>query len=261
MLARIAAVPPRLRSLLMQAATVLKPANIRERVGELGLCGPDLASIYFIRRRIKSHARLAQYGLRAPDLGLSPLALTPGALDGVPIDEDEAATISRLESSFYMRNMLLRDSDANGMAHSLEIRVPFLDRRMLDLAHSIPGSVRMPAGVADKHLLRTSFRDFLPPELLSRAKTGFWLPIGRWMLGPLRERSEAAIAYVRDSGLLRARPLAQVWRNFERSPDRVWSSAFLLVVLGEYLQRAGRSPAPAPRAATEAPRRTLPQTA
>ena len=45
------------------------------------------------------------------------------------------------------------DGDVNGMAHSLEIRVPLLDQRVADLAYGLPGAVRLPSGKADKHLL------------------------------------------------------------------------------------------------------------
>ena len=76
--------------------------------------------------------------------------MPPEALEFLTVlDADPVWTISELESRFYQQNMLLRDSDVNGMAHSLEIRVPILDQRMVNLVNAIPGPVRLPSGAAD----------------------------------------------------------------------------------------------------------------
>ena len=77
-----------------------------------------------------------------------------------------------MESRLYMSNTLLRDTDANGMAHGLEIRVPFLDRRMLDYAYSLPGPMRMPKGASSKYLLRRTFGDLLRPRSDESAQIG-----------------------------------------------------------------------------------------
>lgn len=91
--------------------------------------------------------------------------------------------VSLLESSFYMRNQLLRDSDWAGMAHSLEIRTPLVDiglfRAILPLLQSAtpPGKLDMAAAVTPA----------LPDEITHRAKTGFFIPVARWLgVGNLR---------------------------------------------------------------------------
>src|SRR5438105_15347858 len=111
-----------------------------------------------------------------------------------------------------MANTLLFDTDTNGMAHSLEIRVPFLDRGVIDYAYSLPGKLRLPRGGATKHLLRQSFAEFLRSEITGRRKTGFTLPIGRWMSGPLRETCEASIARLRRGEILRPAGVDRVWQ-------------------------------------------------
>ena len=147
-------------------------------------------------------------------------------------------SISRLESQFYMGNMLLRDGDANGMAHSLEIRVPLLDQRLLDFAFAIPGSVRLPAGARPKHLLREAFGDLLRPELMRQSKRGFELPVRRWMLGPLRELCQGGLDTLRSIDLVRPESLNSFWNSFEREPESpIWSRVFTLCVLGLYLRQ------------------------
>jgi asparagine synthase (glutamine-hydrolysing) len=126
------------------------------------------------------------------------------------------------------------------MAHSLELRVPMLDRRMLDLVHCLPGRIRLPRGKADKHLLRASFPDLLRPDLLNQGKRGFTLPIKRWMLGPLRELCEESLRSLKIEGMLRPEGIDGVWQTFLREPESpIWTRAFTLCVLGQYLRQAG----------------------
>lgn len=87
------------------------------------------------------------------------------------------AKVSALELCFYMRNQLLRDSDWAGMAHSLEIRVPFVDIEVLRrLAPRIVG-----AEAFSKADMLEGVRDLLPSALLDRPKSGFSVPIATWL--------------------------------------------------------------------------------
>ncbi len=145
-------------------------------------------------------------------------------------------SVSALEGRLYMGNMLLRDSDANSMAHSIELRVPFLDQRMLDLALSLPGSVRLPEGRANKHLLRVTFADLLRSAQLDSPKRGFTLPIRRWMLGPLAELCRSGLEGLKDSGLVRPRAVDAIWSSFLQAPESAaWTRAFTLCLLGHRL--------------------------
>lgn len=85
--------------------------------------------------------------------------------------------ITALEASWYMRSHLLRAADWAGMAHSVEIRVPFVDPVLLEnLAPSLASAD--PPGKAD--MAACSPRP-LPPEILARSKTGFAIPIRAWL--------------------------------------------------------------------------------
>jgi asparagine synthase (glutamine-hydrolysing) len=156
--------------------------------------------------------------------------------DALPAD-DIVAAVSRLETSFYQHNTLLRDGDANGMAHSLEIRVPILDQRLLNLVSAIPGSVRLPLKFANKHLMRAAFAEALPPPIRQQAKRGFSMPIRRWMVGPLRELCEHSLGRLKSSGVLRAQGVDAIWSSFLANPESpIWSRAFTLCVAGNYLE-------------------------
>src|SRR5262249_57244279 len=85
--------------------------------------------------------------------------------------------IARLESSLYMRNQLLRDTDWASMAHSLEVRVPLVDNKLLNQFASIAAK----NGSQSKRLLASSPSVPLPPKVIDRPKTGFTTPIQSWL--------------------------------------------------------------------------------
>ena len=91
--------------------------------------------------------------------------------------QNDKTAISALETAWYMRNQLLRDADWAGMAHSLEIRVPFVD---IDLFRAA-----LPLLVADKApnkaAIATQVSPKLPRQILKRRKTGFRVPVELWL--------------------------------------------------------------------------------
>ena len=97
---------------------------------------------------------------------------------------DDFARISWAELTGYMRHMLLRDSDQMSMAVSLELRVPFLDHELVEYSLGLPAAEKKRYG-GTKGLLVQACRDLLPPAVYERPKTGFALPMQKWMSGPL----------------------------------------------------------------------------
>src|SRR6185437_1639309 len=108
------------------------------------------------------------------------------AVNGGQHNGDVVNTISRLELNGYMTNTLLRDTDAMSMAHSLEVRVPFVDTKVVDYVLSLPGEWKAPSRVGPKPLLADAVADLLPREFLNRPKMGFTLPFEKWLQGCLR---------------------------------------------------------------------------
>ena len=100
-------------------------------------------------------------------------------------------TAALLETKGYMRDQLLRDSDVMGMAHGLEIRVPFLDPLLTDLASQIPAAWKEPTEYA-KPMLIDAFKDKLPVAVWQRPKMGFTFPFDEWFRHD--ERSKAFFA-------------------------------------------------------------------
>lgn len=93
---------------------------------------------------------------------------------------DAHEQVSYLETNWYMQNQLLKDTDYMSMWHSIEVRVPFLDRRLMDLVYQIAPSVRYSPEQA-KHLLIKAFHFELPRAIWDRPKHGFVFPFETWM--------------------------------------------------------------------------------
>lgn len=135
-------------------------------------------------------------------------------------------------------------ADKVTMAHSLELRVPFFDRPLIDFAANLPPSFKT---LGNKWLLRRAMQPYLPAWALERPKQWFGSPVLAWFDGPLRERIQSILldrgALARD--LFRPEALERLLtRHFERREDHVQLVTRLLIL--ELWQRAfldGQAPA------------------
>jgi asparagine synthase (glutamine-hydrolysing) len=132
----------------------------------------------------------------------------------------------------YTEPMLLRDADAMSMACGLELRVPFLDHRLVEFVVLTCRRFQRPG----KFLLRAACSDLFPPGYLNRRKQGFALPMRPWMLGPLQALCHTRLQSLRGSGLLDPLWIDQQWSSFEAGHIS-WPRAWSLVVLGEFALR------------------------
>ena len=94
---------------------------------------------------------------------------------------------------FYLAGQNLVAVDRASMACGLEVRAPFLDRALVELAGRIPSRLKL-AGWQTKYVLKRALRDLLPRAILARRKQGFGVPIGLWLRGPLRRTLEERLA-------------------------------------------------------------------
>jgi asparagine synthase (glutamine-hydrolysing) len=172
-------------------------------------------------------------------------ALMPGLDVGWPdfgaphASESELNELSRLELTVFMRNLLLRDSDVMSMAHSLEIRVPFLDHHVVEVAAAMSGQWKAPRRTP-KSLLVDAVADLLPPQVVHRKKMGFTLPFADWLRGTLRNRVESVLldhdhgAQVAAS--LDHRAVDDVWKRF-LAGETQWHRPWALYVLKTWGER------------------------
>jgi asparagine synthase (glutamine-hydrolysing) len=124
------------------------------------------------------------------------------ASSGAARARDERAAVGLLESTHYLRNQLLRDSDWASMAHSLELRTPLVDVRLLEELAPLLGQF---GGGAGKRLLAMSPQRPLAADIVGRRKTGFGVPMGVWWPDPAAPAGAFA---------LRRAPWARRWARY-----------------------------------------------
>jgi len=159
---------------------------------------------------------------------------------------DDFATMSAWELRTYMTDVLLRDSDVMSMRHSLELRVPFIDRPFIEWLWCQPTALKTD-GHQPKAMLAAAAADVLPPAMASRKKRGFSLPFPIWMRGELRPFLDATFSpeSVSRSGLFDAAAAGERWRGFLRNDDsREWSRVWSLAILVAFANRRGAVAAP-----------------
>ncbi|MBA0084102.1 MAG: asparagine synthetase B, partial [Acidobacteria bacterium Pan2503] len=106
------------------------------------------------------------------------------ALDGLPSTSDDLAPYLWLDQKYYLADDILTKSDRMSMAHSVEVRPPFLDHRVVEFAAKLPACLKIRGG-QQKLILKELMRDKLPPAILKRPKIGFDIPAHEWLRGPL----------------------------------------------------------------------------
>src|SRR5258705_1104711 len=159
---------------------------------------------------------------------------------------DSVNDVSQLELQGYMANTLLRDADSTSIAHSLEVRVPFIGSNVVSYVLSLRGEWKLELGNGKqtKQLLADALDDLLPKDFLARPKMGFTLPFEKWMQSLLRDE----ISTVFDDGAqlgtagLKHDGVGKMWRRFQNAPQAVgWARPRALYVLTRWCQSNGVS--------------------
>jgi asparagine synthase (glutamine-hydrolysing) len=99
--------------------------------------------------------------------------------------EDELGPYLWFDQKYYLPDDILAKVDRMSMAHSVEVRPPFLDHRIVEFAASLPASLKI-RGSCQKFILKELMRGKLPPAIRRRKKIGFDIPVHDWLRGPLR---------------------------------------------------------------------------
>jgi asparagine synthase (glutamine-hydrolysing) len=186
--------------------------------------------------------------LLAAEVAMSAGAGAPPHRDLAALDElPNASAIERvtaLATRGYLTNQLLRDIDAVSMAHSLEVRVPYLDTVVVDTALSLPDSAKLgnvygsdPFGqtyreTGAKRVLIDVGKRWLPPEFDKQRKRGFAMPFADWLRGPLNEVMYDTLdsTVVRARGLLDPTGVEAIRERFLRR-ETSWAEPWLLMML------------------------------
>jgi asparagine synthase (glutamine-hydrolysing) len=124
---------------------------------------------------------------------------------------DAMSMVQYLDLKTYLVGDILTKVDRASMAHSLEVRVPFLDHEFVEWAATIPSTLKLRRGEG-KYLLKKSLEPALPESVLYRRKMGFAVPLDRWFRGPLVERIQAIpdSTWLQETGIFDADALRSI---------------------------------------------------
>ncbi len=191
-------VPAGMRSAMATAMTGaggrFMPGDAARKVAALWKDSGSLPDPYYFGRVLFTPEQVSELMVgRAPSVTASLWRdwLTESALQARQLDS--FAAVSCLEAESYLVNTLLRDTDSMSMAHSLEVRVPFLDHPLVEFVTHLPQEVKLAKGTP-KALLVAALEDLLPAEVVQQAKRGFTFPWEAWLRGPLKAKVENGLS-------------------------------------------------------------------
>ena len=173
-----------------------------------------------------------EFSLLAP--GLADRGHTP---PGLPEEcrPDDIVQMMCADAMIYMPQDILLKVDRASMAHSLEVRAPFLDREVVELALSLPGRWHR-RRFAGKWMIKETFSDYLPAAIWKRRKQGFSVPLHSWFMGRLGD--ELAELGRRDTGPVEPGHLQQLLdehrRKIRDNSYRLWSIYVYLMFREKY---------------------------
>jgi len=196
---------PLLRSIAALAAGVL---GVHPKAAGMIEYGGSYAGAYLLNRGLFMpweldrvlDPELVRQGLER----LRPVLMIDAQLN--PRPHSAFARVATLESSFYLRNQLLRDTDWASMAHSLEVRVPLVDSMLLARLAPLAVQAHLERPGAGKGLMAETPSPPIPQAIRGRAKTGFATPIEAWMTKHVK-----IAAIPRPGARRRPAPWARAW--------------------------------------------------
>ena len=142
-----------------------------------------------------------------------------------------------LDLKTWLPGDILTKVDRASMAHSLEVRVPLLDHRLVEWASTLPPSLKLKGGTG-KYVFKKALEADLPKEVLYRTKMGFSVPLAAWLRGPLAQRTRDALrdGAVAGCGYFDPVVLDQLWREHASSRADHSATLWKLLMLDAFLR-------------------------
>src|SRR5262245_2797546 len=219
----MSSLPPSTRRTLVRAAARGAPVLRAGLDRAAYLADPSALSVYFLVRGLFTPGQASRLlGLAPNEFATAPARLPYAGAGGM------REALTAFDITHYLGNQLLRDGDVMSMAHSVEMRVPYLDHPLVERVLSLPAHYKLPKK-RPKPLLLSALDGRIPRGVWDRRKMGFTLPMTRWM----RAREPELREICHKSKHLDARAVNRVWNGFLRGRHH-WSRPWALYVLSQF---------------------------
>lgn len=145
-------------------------------------------------------------------------------------DSEHLSRLLAMDVSLFLEANIMFGLSRSSAAHGLQVRTPFADRRMFELAAKIPSDLKLHDGVG-KYILRCSAEKRLPHEIAFRKKVGFSVPVCPWMREPeIRKRMEEVLFGETSKMVFCQGRLARWWNTYQNGDDSLRSLVFAVYI-------------------------------
>jgi asparagine synthase (glutamine-hydrolysing) len=138
---------------------------------------------------------------------------------------------------FYLKDDLLVKMDRASMQHALEVRVPLLDNRMINIAYQMPEEFKINNGI-QKYILKEVLYDFVPKQIFDRPKQGFAIPLIKWLKNEWHFLIEKYLnnTIIEKYNLVQTSSVSQLINRFNKGEDYLYNRLWVLILLHWWLE-------------------------
>lgn len=232
-------IPNSAKGPISSAASMLPSGpHVQKTLDLFNLNNFTFENVYSIMRRVIPHLEIKSL-LDVSNLTQSEHShkLIDGDIFDLKDSKNFLSMVSKAEMSSYMVNTLLRDSDQMSMSSSLELRVPFLDHKLVEYVLSVKDSYKINKKIPKK-LFVDSMGELLPNEVVNRPKMGFVFPWELWLKTNLRNFAYFHINNLSKREEFNSKKLKGYFEDYlEGKKDISWSRIWHLIVLDHWLEQ------------------------
>jgi asparagine synthase (glutamine-hydrolysing) len=154
--------------------------------------------------------------------------------------DDPLALVQYLDMHTYLPGDINTKVDRASMAHSLEVREPLMDHKLVEWVATLPSALKL-RGQEGKYIFKKALEPMLPHDVLYRPKMGFSVPLARWLRGPLRQAARAALqeGALAQTGWFNPGVISRMLDQHERGQLDHSQPLWVLLMFDAFLRNAG----------------------